>query len=232
MKILPKLIIAFLCISANAPAQFSIGWTGGHTNLRELNREIYVYNTLNGSGLTKQMKEVHWCQGPIIGFRSSGNVYFEAYYNRKKTHTSSSFDSASIPMNRQMKVFSNTFNFGLGFRSNNWAIGGSMDFGRFKGFGRRGPESSIKDQKWQRLWVQDNTRIIGISVRLYFAATFYVERTIGIATIRLYTQPFAFKQPMDGLDHWLFGADLDYAQPNEERFGNTGIALFLNLGGK
>jgi hypothetical protein len=230
MRPLKILIPVFLLFIVQTNAQFMIGYTAGHCSPRDLNREIYVYNVLNNP--VKPMKEINWFQGPTFGFRTPGSPYFELMYSRKKATTESTFDSAGVVMNRQMKVYGNTFNFGFGARVDGWAFGASMDFGRFKGFGRRGPEETIKDQDWRRLWVVDNTRLLGISVRLYFAATIYVEKTFGIMSVRLYTQPLAFKQPMDGLDRWLFGADLNYANPNEEAFKNTGIAIYLNLGGK
>lgn len=232
MRRIKFLIPLLLLFTAPASAQFMIGYNVGHCNLRELNREIYVYNKLNTT-LTKEMHEIHWYQGPTIGIRTPGNVFFEFMYTRKKASTSSSFDSSGVDMKRQVKVYGNTFNFGIGYRTDDgWGIGGSMDFGRFKGFGKRGPEETIKDAEWKRLWVQDNTRLVGISVRLYFSATFWVEKTFGIATVRLYTQPMAFKQTMDGLDTWLFGAELNYAKGNDESFKNTGIAVYLNIGGK
>jgi hypothetical protein len=241
MRRLKFLLPVFLLFVLKANSQFMIGYTGGHTGLRELNREIHIYNEINGSNLKEPMHPIHWFQGPVIGIRGGDDVYFELSYNRKKARTESSFDSLGEPYHRQIKVYSNTFNFGFGKHVGKWAFGASMDFGRFKGFGRRGPEASLNDSAWTRLFVVQNTRIIGISVRLYFAATFYVERTFGIATIRLYTQPLAFRQRMDGLDNWFFpnryaadpggGASMNYAEPNEEHFINSGISIFLNLGG-
>ncbi len=226
-----KFIILLLFVFAiRGNAQFMIGYTAGHCSPRELNREIHIYNVLN-TELTKKMHEINWFQGPTIGVRSRSDVYFELMYSRKKASTFSKFDSSGVDMMRQMKVYGNTLNFGFGTRIDGWAFGGSMDFGRFKGFGRRGPEASIKDLAWQRLWVVDNNRILGISVRLYFAFTFYVEKTIGIATIRLYSQQLAFKQGMDGLDNWLYGAGLNFGKDQEDSFRNTGIAVYLNIGG-
>jgi hypothetical protein len=231
MRHLPILIPLFLLFMLRADAQIMIGYTGGRCHMPELNREIYIYNVMNSP--VKPMKELHWFQGPTIGFRSPGSPFFEVMYSRKKASTMSVFDSSGVVMNRRMKVYGNTFNFGFGARTNSgWGFGGSMDLGRFTGYGKRGPEETIKDQEWQRLWVVDKTRILFISVRLYCAATFWVEKTVGIMTVRLYTQPLAFKQEMDGLDKWFFGGDLNYAKGNEEKFGNTGIAVYLNLGGK
>jgi hypothetical protein len=226
-----KIILLLLFFTCRVQAQFMVGWTGGHCNPRELNKEIYTYNVLNSAN-TKAMHELHWFQGPTFGIRAGDDVFFELMYNRKKATTAAEFDSAGVPMVRQMKVFGNTFNFGFGTKVGNWAFGGSMDFGRFKGFGKRGQEATIKDQDWRRLWVVDRTRILGISVRLYFAGTFWVERSFGILTVRLYTQPIAFKQTMDGLEGWFFGADLNYGKGCDEAFKNTGIAIYLNLGKK
>jgi hypothetical protein len=230
------LLAAFLLLGLKANSQFLLGYTAGHTGLRELNREIHIYNEINGSALAKEMHPLHWYQGPTIGFRTGDAVFFELTYNRKRVRTESSFDSSGVAMHRQIKVYCNTFNFGFGAMVDGWGFGGSMDFGRFKGFGRRGPEETLKDTPWQRLFVVDNTRLAGISVRLYFAATFWVERRVGIVSVRLFTQPLAFRQPMDGLDRWFFPnryylTHMDYAQPNEEHFLNSGISVFLNIGG-
>ncbi|MEO5642134.1 MAG: hypothetical protein ABIS12_02345 [Bacteroidia bacterium] len=243
MRRLKLILLVLLIFAVKANAQFLIGYTGGHTGLHELNREIYIYNEINGSNLKERMHPIHWFQGPTIGVKMGDEVYFEFLYTRKKARTESSFDDTlGVPYHRQIKVYCNTFNFGIGKKVGDWSFGGSLDFGRFKAFGRRGPEASLKDSTWTRLFIVDNSRIIGISVRLYFATTIWVERTFGIATIRLYTQPFAFRQEMDGLDNWFFpnryasdpggGAHMNFAKPNEEHFLNTGISIFLNIGGK
>jgi hypothetical protein len=234
MKISPLLFLAFILFSIESSAQFMIGWNAGYGNARELNREIYIYDAINRSGLKKEMKEVHWNQGPAIGFRAGGDGGFlELIYSRKKAMVSSTFDSASVPFTRQMKVYSNTWNLGFGMNKSGWGIGMSFDFGRFKGFGRRGPEDGIKDVAWKRLWVLDRTRLLGIAVaRLYITETFFVERKVGIFSVRLYAQLFGMREQLDGLDSWLFGADLNYAMPSEEHFNNYGIAVFINLGKK
>lgn len=234
MKISRLLFFAFLLCSTSISAQFMIGWNAGYGNARELNREIYVYNALNATGLKKEMGQVHWYQGPAIGFRTPGDGFFgELMYSRKKAMVSSQFDSAAVPFVRQMKVYSNTWNLGFGYNSNGWGIGMSFDFGRFKGFGRRGAESSIKDQDWQRLWVQDRTRLIGIAIyRLYITETVFVEKKFNFVSVRLYAQLFGMRCKLDGLDAWMFGADLNYAMPSEEHFNNYGMAIIINLGKK
>jgi hypothetical protein len=229
-----KFIVFLLLLSGiKMQAQFFIGYTGAHTNPRELNREIYIYNQINGSNLKKEMPGVHWLQGPSIGFRSKDDLFLEIQYSRKKGMVKSEFDSAGVPMNRQMKVYSNTYNFGIGYRSNGWGIGCSVDFGRYKGFGRRGTSAGLKDLAWEHLWVIDHTRILGISVRLYMAGTVWVERSFGeLVTLRLYSQLGFMKMRMDGLDHWMFGGDLNYGMPSEEKLSSTGVTLFLNFGKK
>jgi hypothetical protein len=235
MKISRLLFFSFLLLSSTVSAQFLIGWNAGYGNARELNREIYVYDALEGSRLSKPMGQVHWNQGPAVGFRLSDGdgPFLEFMYSRKKASISSLFDSASVPFTRQMKVYSNTWNFGLGVSKNGWVAGMSFDLGRFKGYGRRGAVAGIKDVDWTRLWVLDKTRLLGIAVaRLYITETFFVERKFSFISVRLYAQLFGIRGKLDGLDHWLFGADLNYAMPSEEHFNNYGIAVFINLGKK
>ncbi len=225
------LFLLTLLISFQAHAQFLIGWLGGYGTPHELNREIYIYNEINSSGLKKKMHEVHWNQGPIIGFRIGDEKFGELTYSRKRASVHSEFDSAGISMSRQMKVYCNTWNFTFGIKSNGWCLGGSVDLGRFKGFGRRDQTSLIKKEPWRRLWVIDNTRLIGIAIfRLYITETVFVERSFGRVNFRLYAQLFGMKRQLDGLDNWLFGSGLNYGLAQEERFTNYGIAVFLNLG--
>jgi hypothetical protein len=233
MKLPGILFLTVLFIGVKLPAQFMIGWNGGYANPRELNREIYIYDAINGPNLTKKMQPVHWNQGPLIGMRIGNEGFVEFTYTRKKAAVSSEFDSSSVPMIRQMKVFCNTFNLGFGYTSNNWTIGGSFDFGRFKAFGRRGTVEGIKDQDWQRLWVLNKTRILLIAVdRAYITESVFVERAFGIVSVRAYVQFGGMKKRMDGLDPWLFGTELNYADPNEERFPNYGLSVFFKLGKK
>src|ERR1044071_1771464 len=197
-------IIALLLLSFMARAQFTIGWSGGYALCRELNREIYVYDQIN-SALTKEMKPVHWYQGLVIGFQTPGDgIFGELTYNRKRATVSSEWDSSGVEMTRQLKVLCNTYNLGVGFRSNGWAIGISWDFGRFKGKGRRGPKSSIGDQEFERLWVQDRTRLYGIAIyRLFCQETFFVERNFGFVNFRMYAQFPGVSSQLDGLDSWM-----------------------------
>ena len=233
MKRLLIMLFATIC-AQQQQAQFVVGWSGGYALCRELNREIYVYNAVNGPNLDKEMQPVHWYQGVLIGFRSPGEGPFvELLYNRKRCKVTSEFDSSGIAMARELKVLCNTYNFGIGYKKNNWAIGLSWDFGRFKGKGRRGPQDAIADMGFERLWVQDRTRLIGIAVaRLFCQETIFVERSMGPVGIRAYIQLPGTPNRMDGLDFWLFGQELNYAESQEERFVNFGAAITVTLGKK
>lgn len=230
MRISRFLLLLSLLLSFQANAQFLIGWCGGYATPHELNREIYIYNEINSSNLTKKMKEVHWYQGPQIGFRYGEERFGEFTYSRKRAMVRSEFDSAGISMTREMKVFCNTINFGFGIAGDGWRIGASFDFGRFKAFGRRDQTSLIKEEPWRRIWVINNTRIMGIAMyRLYLTETIFVDRTVGRFDFRLYAQLFGMKKELDGLDYWLFGTQLNYGLAQEERFTNYGITVFINL---
>lgn len=232
----PFLILSLLCTLAvsglSAQKRFVIGWSGGYAFPNELNRELYIYDAINRPNLKKEMPLVHWYQGPALGMRFGDDLYFEMLYTRKRSFVASEFDSSGVAMTRQLKVLLNTWNFGLGIRSNGWGIGTSFDFGRFKGKGRRGPEASIKDQDFQNLWVLDNRRLVGFAVyKFTIAETFYIEHSLGsFAGLRLYAQLHYTKMQMDGLDPWLFGRGLNYFVNNEARFTNVGAMLYFNLG--
>lgn len=224
-------ILVLLLLSVAARAQFIIGWSGGYALCRELNREIYVYDQINGA-LTKEMKPVHWYQGLVIGFQSPGDGPFgELTYNRKRAMVSSEWDSSGVEMTRQLKVLCNTFNLGFGYRNSGWTIGISCDLGRFKGKGRRGVKSSIGDQEFERLWVLDRTRLLGIAVyRLFAQETIFVERNFGFINFRLYAQLPGMSSQLDGLDTWMFGQDLNFGMHQHERFFNLGAQVTFSIG--
>lgn len=211
-------------------AQFVVGWSGGYAPARELNREIYVYNAINGHNLSKEMNEVHWYQGPAVGFRSRGDVYVELLYSRKRSKVTSEFDSSGVLMTRQMKVLCNTWNFGVGFQADGWRIGASFDLGRFKGFGRRGVASDIGDKAWDRIWTLDNRRVAFISMRLICTETVYVERYFGLFNVRAYVQFPGINSEMDGLDTWMFGSDLNFGKAQKQGFLNVGAMVSLAFG--
>jgi len=229
-----RLLISLLALFSTGAlnAQFIVGWSGGWAPSRELNREIYVYNLLNGPNLKKEMGEVHWYQGVVAGFTTPGEGKFvELLYNRKRCLVTSEFDSAGVPMQRQLKVLCNTWNLGIGFRSDGWTVGLSWDFGRFKGKGRRGPESGIGDLPFDRLWVLDKTRLLGIAAaRLFCQETIFVQRDFGPVGVRAFVQIAGTYNDMDGLDAWLFGGDLNYAVAQRQGFANFGVAVTVKVG--
>lgn len=228
--LLPLFLFAFPLWSS---AQFVLGWSGGYATPHELNRVLYVYNSVNKAGLTKEMKPVHWCQGPMIGFQyNQSDLMLELSYSRKRAKVASEFDSSGVAMTRELKVLSNTYNFGFGYHlGEHFTIGGSFDLGRFKGKGRRGPKDGIGDQDWDRLWVKDKTRLLGISIyRLYLAETVFAELNMGIVNLRFYAQVLGMRAKLDGLDHWLFGNQLIFGEDEYESMVNYGICLYVKLG--
>src|SRR5688572_529835 len=105
-------LVALLPVAAQA--QFVLGWSAGWSPCRELNREIYVYNAINGA-LSDKMEEVHWYQGPVIGLRMGEDGGFvELLYQRKRCKVASEWDSAGVTMTREMKTLCNTYNLGFG----------------------------------------------------------------------------------------------------------------------
>ena len=229
-----RILITLLAFIAGVPlsAQFIIGWSGGYAPNRELNREIYVYNAINRHNLSKEMGEVHWYQGPVVGIRvpMSSTAYVELLYNRKRIKVSSEFDSSGVTMARELKTLVNTFNLGFGIGNENWTFGCSVDFGRDKGFGKRGVAENIGDQAWQRLWLVEQYRILGISNRLVLTETIFVERHLGFINIRLFAQLPGISSETDRLDAWLFGADLNYAKAQVHRPFNVGAMITVSIG--
>jgi hypothetical protein len=219
-----------LMFTALAPfllkAQIVIGVTGGYANPKELNREIYVYNTVNAAGLTKQMDAVHWYRGIVLGFQSKGDLFGDFRYVRRSCTVSSEFDSSGVAMTRQLKVQSNTFNLGVGFRADGWVFGASWDFGGFKGKGRKGAKEGIKDRDWFRLWVHDSSPIL----RAQTGSTLFVGREFGFIGVRLYAQFQFMKLIFDELDPWMFGTRLNESYWNRDKFNNYGLEVSFLLG--
>ena len=217
-------------------AQFVIGWSGGYASPHELNRTIYLFNTQYSDILRDEMKPVHWYQGLITGFRSSKDdgVFVELLYNRKRALVSGSYDSAGVEMVHELKVLSNTWNFGIGVKNGNVSLGMSFDAGRFKGKGRVGTASEIGSKEFERLWVQDNTILLGIHIfKLYMASTAFVEFTAGnFIGLRFYFQYAFTKNQMEGLDPWLLGRRINFADFMLDKFTSGGVALTLNIGGR
>lgn len=226
-------LLLFCCSADVISAQFIVGWSAGYAPTRELNREIYVYNAINGHNLSKEMAEIHWYQGPVVGWRiGNSESYVELLYNRKRSKVSAEFDSSGVLMTREMKTLINTWNFGFGLGNDQWTFGGSFDFGRYKGFGRRGVESTIGDESWQYLWHIDKTRILFVSVRLLLTETIFIERHFGFMNVRLFTQIPGISVEMDGLDSWLFGGDLNFAMAQKQRPWNVGLMVTFSIGGR
>lgn len=233
-----RLILLMLAVTAMVQlhAQFVFGWSGGWAPCRELNREIYVYNQVNKHGLGKEMEPVHWYQGPVIGFRKGeeDGAFVELLYCRKRCKVASEFDSSGVAMTRQIKTLCNTYNLGFGFQGGGWRIGMSFDAGRFKGFGRRGTADGIGDTAWDRIWVVDKKRLIGISIyRLYISESIFVEKSFadGIINIRGYLQLPGTKAQLDRLDQFLFADELNFGEYQHQSFWNFGMSLTIAIGG-
>lgn len=213
-------------------AQFYVGWNGAHGNPRELNREIYVYNTVNRSGLTKEMANVHWSQGLVLGYKTTGDVFFDLQYIRKAAVVSSEFTSNGVDMKRQIKTQLNTLNFGAGVQSGSFVFGGSFDFGKYKGKGKRDDKTLIKKDDWTKLWVVDGSFLVKCTPGL----TAFIGYQPGRLGVRLFYQFQLFRLQYDRLDPWLFGAPLngtpDFPFAQEDRFNNLGIEATFSFGKK
>jgi hypothetical protein len=230
-----RLLVIFLCtvLCSKLPAQLIVGWSGGYGNPQELNRVLYIYNAVNRQGLSKEMQPVHWNQGFAGGYRLGGELFFELLYSRKRILVHSEFDSSGVAFERQLKVLSNTWNFAMGYQDEHAAIGLSIDFGRFKGLGRRGPTAGIDDQTFEKLWVLDKTRFLGISgYKLYTSVTAFAELKYGIIALRAYVQYALMRNQMERLDTWLLGSQLNFAEFEHDKYSNAGLMVSIQIGGK
>ncbi|MCX6312775.1 MAG: hypothetical protein NT084_14225 [Bacteroidetes bacterium] len=219
----------FLLFSLPIHSQFIVGWNGGYAFVPDLNKEIYIYNEINKSGLKKEMNLVHLNHGPALGARIGGDLFYEFLYSWKGASVTSKFDSANVPMVRQLKVYQYSFNFGFGFRANGWTIGASFDFGRFRGKGRRGTEANIKNIAFEKLWTDPNPfGLLSRIVPVHY--TIFAEYKYKIFGFRPYVQFAAMKIDLGTLDYWLLGTYLNYGEFMQEKFVNCGMMVSIQIG--
>lgn len=200
---------------------------------------IYVYNSVNAPNLSKQMPEMHLFQGPAIGFRRTfDDGYLEMVYNRKMSCVTSEFDSAGVPMQRQLKFVSNIYNWGGAVSANGWSAGLSFDFGFCKMKGKRAAKDGFGG--FDYTWITTPERFLRFINRILpDANTVWIERDLGrIASFRLYAQMFWFPTDMwseksgETIDHWFFGGNgLNYGMHMVQRFNSFGAVLYLKFGG-
>ncbi|HTL82796.1 MAG TPA: hypothetical protein VL651_13880 [Bacteroidia bacterium] len=231
------LLIFSFFVTTSLSSQVILGWSGGYAPDREINRNIYVYNTINTPGLTKQMPEMHYYQGPVVGFRAaSDDGYLELLWNRKWASVSSEFDSSGVPMQRELRSRVNTFNWGGAYSIDGWSAGMSFDFGFCKGMGKRAAKDGFKDRDYEWLWTPEHFLRL-VNRILPDGNTIWIERDLGkFAAVRIYAQMFWIATDLTSeksgnkIDYWFFGSELNYANPMVQRFNNYGLEIFLKLG--
>lgn len=244
-KILKQLSIAsvLFLISENSNAQFFFraGYNVGLTNPKELNRVIYIHNQINSiyyvSG--KEMNKVKNFGGIQIAMGSEWeeNSGWEMSWTNRHHVSKSDFIFQGQKVNRYLKVRSN--NFGLGFYggSENIAIGGSLDFGNFKGFYKREDDTS-RNAKYVSVF--QNKSVFGgtsddadhnIIRTLQMGFTPFIQFKAGPVGLRLFYQWQFMKLPIDNIDNKLLGADIEEYNYLEDKMSSFGLMLFLQFGG-
>jgi len=218
-----------------ASAQFLIGYKAGYWNPNEINRVIYLYNTVNNTGknhIDKEMPKLHLNTGVTIGysFNLDNEAIFELRWSNKHSVISSHFESGGQPYERDFKVRSNMLEFGFGRTKEHYRYGGSLDLGNFKGWGRKGPESD--PGKYVKLFQLDPSPL----VRTQVGFTGWFQFDYKIAGIRLYYQFAAMKMKFDSFDQWMLGTPVipNYIAPKalEDRASNIGLEINFLLGKK
>lgn len=246
MKTISKIFLivtTLIVVSEKSEAQFYFraGYNIGLTNPNELNRVIYIHNQINSlyylSG--KEMNSVKDFGGIQIAMgsefdESSG---WEMSWTNKHHVSKSDFIYQGQKVNRYLKVRTN--NFGIGFYggSDHLSIGGSLDFGNFKGFYKRTDDTS-KNAKYVSVF--QNQLVFGGSSdeedhgllrTLQMGFTPFIQYKAGPLGIRLFYQWQFMNLPLDNIDNKLVGADIEQDNVLQDKMNNFGLMLFLQLGG-
>jgi hypothetical protein len=223
-------ILTVLLIPITTSAQsLIVGYNAGYGFARDLNRELYIYNAINGHQIKKEMGPAHWFKGPTAGFRIGNEAFYELLYTWKACNVHSEFDSANVPFVRQLRVYQYSFQHAMGIRVGNVSFGASVDYGRFRGKGRRGPESGIKDQEWEMIWKNENPFGL-LSLVIPTRYTLFTEFHWGLGAVRLFCQFAPMQSDLGYLDHWLFGTYLNYGKYMRDHFTNFGVMVSLHVG--
>ena len=238
------IVILFLTGTLNCDAQFFFraGYNLGFTNPREVNRVIYIHNQINNSfyyASGNDLNEIKNFGGLQIAMGSefSENSGWEMSWTNKHHVSKSEFLFQSQTVNRYLKVRTN--NFGLGFYGGgeNIAVGGSLDFGNFKGFYKRTDDTS-KNAKYVSVF-QNKGDFFGYSENadhdllrtMQVGFTPFVQLKAGPVGLRFFYQWQFMRLAIDNIDNKLLGGDIEAYNELHDKMSNLGVLFFLQLGG-
>ncbi len=234
----------FFITTFNCEAQFYFraGYNLGFAKPREINKVIYIHNQINsnyynvsGNELNeiKNFGGIHIATGSEFGENSG----WEMSWSNKHHVSKSEFLFQSQKVNRYLKVRTN--NFGLGFYGGgeNIAVGGSLDFGNFKGFYKRTDDTS-KNAKYVSVF-QNQGDFFGYSDNadhdllrtMQVGFTPFIQFKAGPVGLRVFYQWQFMRLTIDNIDNKLLGGDIEAYNELHDKMSNFGVLFFLQLGG-
>lgn len=208
----------------------TVGYNLGMCNPAEVNRFIYSYNQMRPF-LTKPMDPFSNWGGLSVAFIeefSEGGGLELKWINHHSQVSAEAPDSVNnTSFERDLKIRSNTINLGgYGAITSNISIGGSLDFGNFKGYTRVADKEIVKDTAYTKVF-QTESHFLNLQI----ASTIFVQYHTGPIGLRLFYQYQWMRMPLDGLDNTLINQNIDDLVTPGDKFSNMGVELFFKLGG-
>jgi len=229
-------IILFTCGFGIHPllsqSGFRAGYSMGFGNAREIDKILYTYNTLN-TFLTKEMPLFNTFGGLTIAYinESDGNTGFEMKWQNRHREMCSKWMDTGIEYQRDIKFRMNQLSFGgYGALNDYLYMGGSLDFGSFKGFTRKGPSESVSDTTYQQMFVRKDYHDLPF-VRMQISNTIFLGVRYKIFGARINFQWQYMNMYLDNMDRALLGASIDPYKDIKDKFTNIGLELYVIIGG-
>lgn len=219
---------------AYSQSGLTVGYNVGLCSPNEINRFIYAYNTMRPF-LTKPMSPFKTFGGLSVGYIdefTDGGGFELKWVNHHSTVSAQAPDTINnTSFQRDLKLRSNTLNIGgYGSVMPHVSVGGSMDFGNFKGFTRMADEGVVKDTAYTKIF---QTEFYGFKMlyTLQMASTVFVQYHTGPVALRLFYQYQWMRMNLDQLDDTMIGQNIDLSVTPGDRFSNFGLELQFKLGG-
>jgi len=234
-----RIIWILLCIcgfgvhSLLSQSGIRVGYSMGLGNAREINKLIYTYNTLNSS-LIKEMPLFNAFGGLTIAYinESDGNTGFEMKWQNRHREMSSKWMDTGVEYQRDIKFRMNQLSFGgYGALNDYLYMGGSIDFGSFKGFTRKGPSESVSDTTYQQMFVRKDYHSLPF-VRMQLSNTIFLGFRYKIFGARINFQWQYMNMPLDNMSRALLGVPIDSYRELKGKFTNIGLELYIKIGGE
>ncbi len=236
---------SFLFIFHFSSAQFFFrpGYNIGLCNPHEINKVIYTHNQISADlyATGKKMPEIKTFGGiaVAIGSEFDENSGWELQWQNKHDIVKSHFEYQGQTIERNLKIRSNMISFGLYGGRKHWALGGSFDFGNFKGLYKRAPKDSIKNADYVYLFqakqpgpgviIYDKEKDMLLTTQVGF--TIFSQLTYGPIGARLFYQFQFMNMDIDNLDSKLLNGKIQQDNDLKDRLNNFGILCFIKIGG-